>query len=890
MLHIFFGIIVLLFMIVHWGPWGIFLGGILFYLIISQRHLADQLEALRYSIQNLQDILNANASKKTLPQVAEPAQPSEESITVAKANVITPAQPTSLAKAAEQVSPETSTTSVSEPKFTYLLKLKVYFLHGNVVAKLGIVLLFFGISFLIKYVAMHSKFPIELRLLSAAIFSLGLLIIGWRLRRTRREYGLVLQGGGIGLLYIISYSAFRFYGLLPAEFTFMFLFCLTLGAMVLALLQNAQSLIYLAALGGFLAPILTSSQSHNPLGLFAYYTVLNLMIIGIGWYKTWRPLNITGFIFTFVISSLWGYFSYQADYFWTSEIFLGLFFVLYFLLSILYTAKQPLRFTGYVDATLVFGLPLIICSLQATLVAHIRFGLAYSALTLALVYAFTATILYRLDRLRFRLLIETFLALAILLGTLVIPLTLSGHWTSVIWTLEATCIIWLGFKQQRLLPQLFGYVLLTLAQLVFLINFVNAAKPIQPFNFYCLGAVFIALADFATCRMMYKHQVKHEEAGFSIALFIAGIFWWVTAGLFEIHHFVPTALQLPIYLSLWVGSGTALVGYTSLLFFTISALISSLFAKRLSWEWLHYPALGLLFPMLLASLVLTSQSQAWLAWLLVFGAWYWILHQASELEQGLLSFLHQVGAWLLIGQLAYLIHCELSHTSIAYTWQLIAWSLCATLGLAILQAQRVYAHWPLSQFPLLYRGRISHGLVLFILAWFVFSNFASTGKAEPLPYITLINPLDITCLLGLLMVFKWFRGQAKRQVDYAPVLAGMVFFWLNMLLTRSLHHYADIPYNWLAMFSSRIAQTAFSIFWASIAFAMTFIGSRLLQRKLWFVGLIIIGMVTLKLFFIDLRLTNALLRTLSFCAVGVILLLMGYLWPLPPNPKASDKT
>ncbi|MEI9982464.1 MAG: hypothetical protein WDN69_04175 [Aliidongia sp.] len=39
--------------------------------------------------------------------------------------------------------------------------------------------------------------PIELRYAGVALASFVLLIIGWRLRETRRAYGLILQGGAV---------------------------------------------------------------------------------------------------------------------------------------------------------------------------------------------------------------------------------------------------------------------------------------------------------------------------------------------------------------------------------------------------------------------------------------------------------------------------------------------------------------------------------------------------------------------------------------------------------------------------------------------------------------------------------------------------------------------
>lgn len=77
----------------------------------------------------------------------------------------------------------------------------------NLLVKLGVVILFFGVSFLVKYAAQHGLFPLELRLTAAALGGCALLATGWRLRSRRQAYAQVIQGGGIGILYLTTYAA-----------------------------------------------------------------------------------------------------------------------------------------------------------------------------------------------------------------------------------------------------------------------------------------------------------------------------------------------------------------------------------------------------------------------------------------------------------------------------------------------------------------------------------------------------------------------------------------------------------------------------------------------------------------------------------------------------------
>ncbi|WP_187500857.1 DUF2339 domain-containing protein, partial [Pantoea agglomerans] len=70
-----------------------------------------------------------------------------------------------------------------------------WLLGGNTVVRVGIIVLFFGVAFLLKYAADNNMLPIEFRLAGTALAAAALLAIGWRVRARRAAYGLVLQGG-----------------------------------------------------------------------------------------------------------------------------------------------------------------------------------------------------------------------------------------------------------------------------------------------------------------------------------------------------------------------------------------------------------------------------------------------------------------------------------------------------------------------------------------------------------------------------------------------------------------------------------------------------------------------------------------------------------------------
>src|SRR4029077_15644139 len=77
-----------------------------------------------------------------------------------------------------------------------------FFFGVNALVRFGVIVLFFGVAFLLKYASEHIYVPIEMRLIGWAFGAIVLLGIGWRLRLSRPCYGLIMQGGGIGVLYL----------------------------------------------------------------------------------------------------------------------------------------------------------------------------------------------------------------------------------------------------------------------------------------------------------------------------------------------------------------------------------------------------------------------------------------------------------------------------------------------------------------------------------------------------------------------------------------------------------------------------------------------------------------------------------------------------------------
>ena len=497
-----------------------------------------------------------------------------------------------------------------------------YFTGGNIVARVGVIVLFFGVAFLLKYAIDRNLIPIEFRLISICIGAMGLLAFGWRLRLSMPEYALILQGAGVGILYMTIFAAMKLYMLIPLGIALTLLVGVSVFSAFLAIIQNARSLAVIGITGGFLAPILTSTGSGNHVMLFSYYALLNAGILLTARYRSWRELNLIGFLFTFGIGLFWGSNNYRPDMFTTTEPFLILFFLFYVVIGLLFASNQPLQHKGYIDCTLIFGTPLVCFTLQAVLVKPYEYGLAWSSLAMGCLYATLAWQVFKKGSDTMRTLVESFLAMGVVFGTVAIPLALDDRWTSAAWALEGSAIVWIAIKQQRGMARVFGLVLQCLAGFAFLSALKEPTGTIAVINGFFLGCILISLAGFFSSYCLYLKRENIETANVESFIALAwALLWWFGGGLHEIDTFVHTNYKLAYIIS----------------FFSISGVLGFLVSEKLCWENLKHVYKSIL-PVLLIGAVYSlisfkshpSVYGGYAVWPSAFIVFYWLLYRDDE--------------------------------------------------------------------------------------------------------------------------------------------------------------------------------------------------------------------------------------------------------------------
>lgn len=860
---------------------------------------------------------------------------------------------------------------------------------GNTVLRVGVVLLFLGLAFLLRYATEGMVVPIELRYAGVAAAALGLLGLGWWLRLRNGNYGLMLQGAGIAVLYLTVFAAMRLHPLIDPGAAMGLLVAVTVCSAILAITQDAIGLACAAALGGFAAPILVSTGAGSHVALFSYFALLNAGILTIAWFKAWRLLNVIGFVGTFGIGFAWGMRAYTPELLWSTEPFLILFFLMYLAIGLLFARRKlletqdapedasrgaQLRWSAakgdYVDGTLLFGPPLVGFGLQFALVQHLEFAAAFSALGLGIIYIVLARVL---SGGRALLLTETCLALGVIFASLAIPLGLDARWTAAAWAVEGSGIFWLGLRQHRPVARAFALLLqlgsllaflgelrdgqdtllqgpplgalLLGAALLFSFYQIHNAAPQQTRRWERLGAPGLAVLGlgcaYLLAPLVFSTQgsiVSWSVAGLatvwaglrigspwvvrcgvavqvlagalfaldpvnnawtpliialaamlgawclprgrlSAGLLAWGVAWWALAVIIEVWRLAPAALHASL---LVLAAALSVVIWTAL-------------ALRLRWaalgiaSTLLMPAVGLVLLGAWTEYYHPAAQFGWLAWWVVFVVHFISLRHLSTVVPGkVLSAAHVLGCWMLIGVLALELRYGLLVLSSEYNaWRWLGWAILPSLYLVLAAAPRHWP-WPVSAYPREYRVLAALPLAVLMLGWFWLANIFSDGTAKPLPYVPLLNPLDLGLLFALLGIYLWSRSAAPERGPRVELIAQGVagislFAFFTALVMRTAHHWGGVPFHLDALLESMLVQAGLSIVWTLIALGLMIGGHLRHRREVWLIGAALIAVVVAKLFFVELSNRGGLARIVSFIGVGGLLLVVGYFAPLPPK-------
>ena len=181
-------------------------------------------------------------------------------------------------------------------------------------------------------------------------------------------------------------------------------------------------------------------------------------------------------------------------------------------------------------------------------------------------------------------------------------------------------------------------------------------------------------------------------------------------------------------------------------------------------------------------------------------------------------------------------------------------------------------------------------LVPITFIWSLSANFSLDGQLLGV-YLPLLNPLDLTLIIILLYQSYVALKVNTNYRTIVLVVCGLgAFVTVSSMLVRGFASVWGTPTWEHGAWSVSMVQTGLTILWTVIAMVLMFLANKKAIRLVWFAGIALLTIVVAKLVLIDMSNTSAVLRVVSFIGAGLLMLVIGYLTPLPPKvdkPKSG---
>jgi uncharacterized membrane protein len=378
--------------------------------------------------------------------------------------------------------------------------------------RVAVVTLIFGVGFLFKY-AVDSQWigPAMRVALGVAAATLSLFLGEWISLRGQKTFARGLTGLGLALLYLSFYAGFGFYHLLPQGTAFLLMCLTTAAAAMLALHYDSQAVALLGLAGGYLTPVLLSTGENHMWVLASYTSMLNLGALAIARLKRWPALEYLAWPATALLFLGWTSQWLDDDTRLGAWVWLSISFALFYAAGAVGARLWLLALnTGAYFAATYFLLD-----------HRYHSSMAAFALALALPHALLAKAVWSRDR----RLGELSAAIAVVLLTLAIPIQFVGFRITILWSLEAAALTWLGARLRE--------------------------SRLQAGAFLLFGAVFIRLltfdAEIYSLREAYSALANQRFVTFAAAT--ASL--WIAARFAQIREFQSVSYGAGHLVLLW---------------------------------------------------------------------------------------------------------------------------------------------------------------------------------------------------------------------------------------------------------------------------------------------------------------------------------------------------
>jgi hypothetical protein len=319
------------------------------------------------------------------------------------------------------------------------------FIGKNVASKVGILVTIVGIFIGAKYAIDHELVSPLVRVINGYISGAALIGVAIWLKKKYEGYSSVLMGGGLAVLYFITFIAYSFYDMLPLQAAFAMMLVFTAGTVYAAFIYDRVVIAHLALIGAYAIPFLLSDNSGRYAVFFGYIAVINTGILVVSLRKYWKSLFYSSFALTWIIYISWFLLSFRyAPHQYIAWTYLSIYFLIFYATFLGYKIIKKEQY-GLDDVFVLLSNAFIFYLIGYDLVGHETAANYAGLFTIlnATIHLGVSQVIKRLQ-LADRSLYYLLLGLVIVFCTIAIPVQLDGNWVTLLWTAEAVLVFRIG--------------------------------------------------------------------------------------------------------------------------------------------------------------------------------------------------------------------------------------------------------------------------------------------------------------------------------------------------------------------------------------------------------------------------------------------------------------
>ena len=359
------------------------------------------------------------------------------------------------------------------------------FIGENLFSKIGIGIIIIGVFIGVKYSIEHNLISPAMRLVLSYLVGAGLFVAGAMLKKKYESFSAVLVSGAMTIFYFVTFIGYSVFNFFPQSLTFILMFLFTAFTVAASLNYNKVVIALIGLVGSYAVPFLLSDNSGRVSILFAYTAIINIGVLIISFYKQWRSLYLSAFVFTWLmLLSLSGN-AYKYEDFTPYFIFNLVTFLTFYIAFIFQKIHQEKELKE-IDVVLFLSNSLLFFGMGVWYIYDYytmenRTIMAMFTLVNALLH-FGVAYYFHVKKFPSQGLKYLILVLALSFATLVIPIQFKGSWITVFWSAEAALLFWFGRHKNLLVYERISYAVMVLASISLLIDWVKAPNILDIVN------------------------------------------------------------------------------------------------------------------------------------------------------------------------------------------------------------------------------------------------------------------------------------------------------------------------------------------------------------------------------------------------------------------------